>query len=332
MLNAESSGGGSFQIPIARMHHVYRANDVERKLDKLPDREHEALRSMYERMLELGEQRFQVKPSSLPAMDSLYEALPNFHEALDDVKRQLALCADSGDPLEIAPMLLLGPPGVGKTHFGRMLATLLETGFERLPMSSLTAGWILSGSSSQWNKGRPGKVFQTLVDGQYANPLMLVDEIDKAGSGQQYDPLGPFYDLLEYDTARTFKDEYAEVDIDASQVIWIATANEERSIPSAILGRMTVFEIEKPIDQAARKIAEQLHDEIRTGHKWGESFDPEASRQMLDALAGVEPREMRRSLKTAFGNAKLAKRSTLLISDLPVRSSKKRPIGFVGTS
>lgn len=330
MLNADSPGTGrSFQLPIARMHTVYKVDDVERKLSRLPDREHESLRTMYEHMLEMGEERFQVKPSGLPAMDGLYETLPNFHEALDDVKRQLALCVDSGDPLEIAPMLLLGPPGVGKTHFGRSLAKLLDTGFERLPMSSLTAGWIISGSSSQWNKGRPGKVFQGLVEGQFANPLMLIDEIDKALPSQQYDPMGAFYDLLEFDTARSFKDEYAEVDIDASQVIWIATANDERGIPSAVLDRLNVIEIDKPVDEAARKIAEQLHDEIRSSHRWGESFDPAASRQMLDALAEIEPRAMRRSLQTAFGNAKLANRSTLLVADLPHRTSKKNPIGFV---
>ena len=82
-------------------------------------REHETLRATYERMLEKGPERFQVKPSGLPAMDHLYDELPNFHEVLDDLKRQLALCTDSRDALEITPMLLLGPPGIGKTHFAR---------------------------------------------------------------------------------------------------------------------------------------------------------------------------------------------------------------------
>ena len=81
------------QIPIAQMRSVYRLGDVEKRLDKLPPREHETLRATYERMLEKGPERFQVKPSGLPAMDHLYDELPNFHEVLDDVKRQLALCA-----------------------------------------------------------------------------------------------------------------------------------------------------------------------------------------------------------------------------------------------
>jgi ATP-dependent Lon protease len=163
------------------MRSIYRLEDVSKRLDKLPAKEHESLRATYERMLEKGEQRFQVKPSGLPVMDALYDELPNFHEALDDVRRQIALCNDSSDALEITPLLLLGPPGVGKTHFARQLAELLGTGMGFVSMSSLTAGWVLSGASSQWKGARAGKVFEALVEGDYANPVMVVDEIDKAG-------------------------------------------------------------------------------------------------------------------------------------------------------
>ena len=230
-------------IPIARMRSVYRVDDVGRKLDKLPSKDHEGLRSTYERMLEKGPDRFQVKPSGLPVMDHLYDELPNFSEVLDDVRRQLALCEDSRDALEITPLLLLGPPGIGKTHFARELSQLLGTGMGFISMSSLTAGWVLSGASSQWKGARPGKVFETLVDGQYANPVMVVDEIDKAGGEHAYDPLGALYSLLEHDTAGHFTDEFAEVAIDASQVIWVATANDARGIPDPILNRMNVYEL-----------------------------------------------------------------------------------------
>ena len=171
----------------ARMRSIYRLDDVEKRLDKLPQREHENLRATYERMLQKGADRFQVKPGGLPAMEHLYGEMPNFNEVLDDVKRQLALCQDSRDALEITPMLLLGPPGIGKTHFAREVAQLLGTGLGFISMSSLTAGWVLSGASSQWKGARPGKVFETLVDGQYANPVMVVDEIDKARGEHAYD-------------------------------------------------------------------------------------------------------------------------------------------------
>jgi ATP-dependent Lon protease len=320
----------SSAIPIAQMRHLYRVDEVEKRLTKLPTKEHEHLRATYERMLEKGPERFQVKPSALPAMAHLYNTLPNFHTVLDDVRRQLALCEDSRDALEITPMLLLGPPGVGKTHFAREIAQLLGTGMGFVSMSSLTAGWVLSGASSQWKGARPGKVFETLVDGSYANPVIVVDEIDKAGGEHAYDPLGALYSLLEHDTAHSFVDEFAEVPIDASQVIWVATANDERAIPEPILNRMNVYEVHMPDRDAARAIALRLYQGIRESHDWGRRFEAAPADDVLDAMGALAPREMRRAWMAAFGNAKLARRERIEVADLPDQGAGKRnPIGFM---
>jgi ATP-dependent Lon protease len=316
-------------MPIASMRSVYRVGDIAKRLDRLPPREHESLRATYERMLEKGPERFQVKPSGLPAMEHLYEELPNFTAVLDDIRRQLALCQDSRDALEITPMLLLGPPGIGKTHFAREVAQLLGTGLGFISMSSLTAGWVLSGASSQWKGARPGKVFETLVDGSYANPVMVVDEIDKARGEHAYDPLGALYSLLEHDTAGSFTDEFAEVAIDASQVIWVATANDERSIPEPILNRMNVFEVQAPDADAARSIAVRLYCSIRGSHDWGRRFDETPSDAVLERLAAMAPREMRRAWMTGFGNARLAGRGAIELADLPDGNPRRAPIGFV---
>ncbi|GIL07107.1 MAG: hypothetical protein BroJett031_36270 [Betaproteobacteria bacterium] len=222
-------------ISIAGFKDVYHVPRVEEALNELQDLgsgANDALKATYIRMIKAGGQRFTIKPSALPDIDALIDELPNFAEPLEDIRRQLALCLSSDDPLDLEPILLLGDPGIGKTHFARRLSKLLGTGYSFIGMSSLTAGWILSGASAQWKNAKPGKVFDALVNGDYANPVIVVDEIDKSGGDQQYDPLGSLYTLLEPDTAAEFVDEFAEVPVDCSDIVWVATANDARRSPS----------------------------------------------------------------------------------------------------
>ena len=321
--------GIGFSIPIAGFKRVYDCADVEDAISDIKPGQNDALRDTYERMLKAGGNRFSVKPSALPAMDELYFDLPNFSEVLDDIKRQLSLCVTSRDNLELAPMLLLGDPGIGKTHFAKRVSKLLGTGFGFISMSSLTAGWIIGGASSQWKNAKPGKVFDTFLRGEYANPVMVVDEIDKSAADSTYDPLGALYSLLEHDTAAEFIDEFVEIPIDAADVVWIATANDARVIPEPILNRMNVYEIEAPDEEATRRIAVAIYRDIRNDHDWGRRFPPAPSDLVLDCMAELSPREMRRLINKAFGNASLAGRDELLPDDIDdKRSLKKARIGF----
>jgi ATP-dependent Lon protease len=315
-------------IPVAGFRDVYEVGAVERALQELPAGANEALRAVYEKMLRTGGQRFTVKPSSLPQMDALFEDLPNFGEVLEDIRRQLALCVDSNDPVELAPVLLLGAPGIGKTHFARRIAQLLGTGFGLVPMSSLTAGWILSGASSQWKNSKPGKVFDTFLHGEYANPVMVVDEIDKASAEGHYDPLGALYGLLEASTATQFVDEFVELPIDASGAVWFATANDAARIPEPIINRMNVYEIEAPDAEGAARIARSIYREIRETHDWGRQFPPAPPAAVVEALARLTPREMRRAVQSAFGSAKVAGRAALAPEDIQAERGARRRIGF----
>jgi len=160
---------------------------------------------------------------------------------------------------------------------------------------------------------------------------MVIDEIDKARGEHAYDPLGALYSLLEHDTAASFIDEFAEVAVDASQVIWVATANDGRAIPEPILNRVNVYEVQMPDRDAARAIALRLYDSIRSQHQWGQRFAPEPGDEVLDRLAEMAPREMRRAWMTAFGNARLDGRDTVAATDLPLPggAGKRGPLGFM---
>jgi ATP-dependent Lon protease len=195
-------------------------------------------------------------------------------------------------------------------------------------MSSLTAGWILGGASSQWKNAKPGKVFETFLNGDYANPVMVVDEIDKASGEGQYDPLGALYSLLELHTAMRFVDEFAEVPIDASGAVWFATANDAARIPEPILNRMHVYQIEAPDAEGAARIAVSIYREIRGAHDWGKGFPEVPGAAVVEKLAELSPREMRRAVLAAFGNAKIAGRAELSPEDVQDARGAKRRIGF----
>jgi len=315
-------------IPLAGLQAIYSVADVDRASEDSAAKRNEGLKGWYDRMRELGGSRYIIKPSSHSAVDDLYGASPNFADVVDDLKKFLALAVSGDEAVQFTPILLLGEPGLGKTYFAKKLAHALGTGFEFVSMSSLTAGWVLTGASAQWHNARPGKVAQTLIEGDYANPVVVLDEVDKSGGDQRYDPMGALYTLLERDTALHFKDEFIDVEMDASHILWVATANDDSAIPEPILNRMNVYAIERPDAEGSRRIALAVYREILDAHRWG--FPPEPSESVLDRLMTIPPRDMKKLLLDAFGTARLAGRGELRPEDIDARKlcGRKTRVGF----
>ena len=168
---------------------------------------------------------------------------------------------------------------------------------------------------------------EALINGEFANPLFVLDEIDKAGGDSRYDPMGALYTLLEPETAQRFRDEFVDLEIDASHILWIATANDASSIPEPILSRMNVYTIERPDAEGARAIAACIYRGLLARHCW--KFEPEPRPQVLAQLGEVAPREMRKVLVDAMGTAKLAGRDHLEVEDLAlVKPPIRQRIGF----
>jgi ATP-dependent Lon protease len=315
-------------ITLARSHSVYSTRDVEAAQERARAQKSPELEAFYDGMLALGGERFVTTPSSKEALDPLYEDCPNFDEVLDDLSRYLGLALAGGSGVNMMPLLLLGDPGVGKTHFGKRLAAAIGTEFEFISMNALSAGFVITGSSSTWKGAKCGKVAERLVRGKFANPVVLLDEVEKATGSTQSDPMAALYQLLEPETSRAFHDEFIDVDLDASQVFWVLTANSLEGIPPALLSRMAVYEVPPPNAEQAAGIAQRVYGGLVRELKLTQ-VDAELAQNVLDKLSEVSPREMRKALLDGLGFAVAAGRSALVPEDIRIKNEPaRRKIGF----
>lgn len=253
-------------------------------------------------------QLVELPESILDDLDALAIRFPNFSGVIDYYKQEFALSRLTDNPIFTAqPLLIYGPHGVGKTLFCYELSKIVNTHFEFVSMSSLTAGFVLSGSSSKWGESGIGKVAQSFAHGKRANPLIVLDEVDKVSGDKRYDPLGSLYSLLEKETAAKFIDEALEVPIDASHVIWVATANYLNRIPEPIVSRFTIIEVSSPCKEEMPKILNSVYTKILQQHNWGMLFRTELSDAVVNKLIAtkVEPRLLQKILISACGRAVL---------------------------
>ncbi|WP_020655495.1 AAA family ATPase [Massilia niastensis] len=314
-------------ITLARTRAVYDLIEVQEALDRNRGRSPE-LEAFYERMLETGAERFVTTPSSIEALDPLFEECPNFDEVLDDLARYLRLAHAGDKGFNVMPILLLGGPGVGKTHFAKRLAKAMQTECELISMNALSAGFVITGSSASWRGAKCGKVAERLVRGQYANPVVVLDEVEKATGSSQSDPLAALYQLLEPETSKAFRDEFIDVDLDASQIFWVLTANSTEGIPSPLLNRMAVYEVPKPTPEQAAGIAQRMVRALVAELNLG-GFDDRLAESVLDKLAPVSPRDLRKTLLDSLGYAVADGRSHITVEDIRLRPLPgKSRIGF----
>jgi ATP-dependent Lon protease len=313
-------------LPLAEQRHVYRISDVERALAGLEENPSPLLKKTYLKMCEAGETRLLVKPSNEFALEALYEECPNFSDILDDLRKYLELALFGGEALTVLPILLLGDPEVGKTHFAKSLANAIQTEFEFCSMATLSASWLICGAASSWKDARPGKVAMRIIDGHYANPVIVLDELDKAVNSN-FEPVGPLYQLFERETATDFKDEFIDIKLDASHILWVCTANDLASIPDPIVSRMMVYEVRRPTKDEARRIAQRMYQALLREHSW--PFVSSLSDDSLDTLASVPPREMKKRILDALGQARMQRRDYVQPSDIGRTAAREQKrIGF----
>ncbi len=221
---------------------------VEQELEKLS-------------VLESGSPEYAVTRNYLDVMTSLpwgrythddldlghaRRVLDRDHYGLDDVKRRiiefLAVGALKGE-VSGSIVLLVGPPGVGKTSIGRSIAEALDRRFYRFSLGGMRDEAEIKGHRRTYIGAMPGKVIQALREVGTSNPVIMLDEVDKLGVSFQGDPASALLEVLDPEQNSDFLDHYLDVRYDLSKVLFVCTANQLDTIPAPLLDRMEVIRL-----------------------------------------------------------------------------------------
>jgi dTMP kinase len=265
-------------------------------------------------------------------IDEFEGLFPNFSAFAEFLRERFSLSSLGDKRFAMPPVLFFGEPGIGKTEAAMWIAERIGTTYKILDMATAQSNSSLVGSDSFWSNAREGLVFELLAYQKCANPLIILEEIDKIDSETRYNPISPLYTLLQKRSAEQFSDlSIRDFILDASHIAWVATANDRYAIPKAIFDRFITFDILPPTPFQTAKIANTIYKNILSQNSWGHLFPEVLSNDLMAFIEHQEcgPRNLVKVINKALGMAAKNNRRTLQREDFMFDTSIRRSIGFV---
>ncbi|MGZ5406165.1 MAG: endopeptidase La [Aeromicrobium sp.] len=314
------------------------------KLERSSDQNPEAgyLRTWLDTVLELPWANKTADNADIVAARAVLDA---DHHGLEDVKDRiveyLAVRARRNERgLEVvggrgsgAVMALVGPPGVGKTSLGESVARALGRKFVRVALGGVRDEAEIRGHRRTYVGALPGRLVRAISEAGSMNPVVLLDEIDKVGADYRGDPAAALLEVLDPAQNHTFRDHYLDLDLDLSDVLFLATANVIESIPQPLLDRMELVNLDGYTEDDKVAIARQYLAPRQLERAALSNDEVEITDEALRKMAAEYTREAGvRQLERALAKV-FRKVATRLIDpelSLPVQVNEETLIDYIG--
>lgn len=260
------------------------------------------------------------------------KVLNDEHYGLEDVKERileyLAVKKMSGS-MKGPILCLVGPPGVGKTSIGKSIAKAINRKYVRMSLGGLKDESEIRGHRRTYVAAIPGRIVYGLKEAESMNPLILLDEIDKLSSDYKGNPADALLEVLDSEQNKTFRDNFIELPIDLSKVLFITTANSLDTIPRALLDRMEIIEVsgytyEEKFHIAKSHLMPKILNEYNIDKKIIKLQD-DAIREVIDGytresgVRGLE-RILGKLIRKAVADLTKGERASITISKIKVEA------------